>query len=170
VSGGAVAYAVLAVMALQRLGELFLSNRNTRILKAQGAVESGAGHYVLIVALHVCWLLAVLVFLPQPTPVLWPLIAVLAVAQLMRLWVVMTLGPYWTTRIISVPGAPLVKKGPYRFLRHPNYVVVVVEIAALPLAFGEVTVAVVFSIINAGLLSWRIQEEDAALMARRALP
>lgn len=165
-----VAYAVLAVMALQRLGELFLSSRNTRLLKAQGAVESGAGHYVLIVALHVCWLASVLIFLPRPTPVLWPLVALLALAQAMRLWVVMTLGPFWTTRIISLPGAPLVKTGPYRFLRHPNYWAVTAEIAALPLAFGEVAVAMVFSVINAGLLSWRVREEDAALAGRRALP
>jgi methyltransferase len=169
VNGTDAAYAVLAVMALQRLSELFLSRRNTKALKAQGAVESGAGHYPLIVALHVAWLAAVLVFLPRPTPVFWPLIALLALTQLLRLWVVMTLGPFWTTRIMSLPGAPLVRKGPYRFLRHPNYLVVVAEIAALPLAFGEVTVAIVFSVINALLLSWRIRQEDAALAARRTL-
>lgn len=169
-SGEAVAYAVLAVMALQRLSELFLSNRNTRILKSRDAVEYGAGHYPLIVGLHVLWLAAVLVFLPRPTPVYWPLVALLALLQLMRLWVVVTLGPYWTTRIISLPGAPLVKTGPYRFLRHPNYVVVVAEIAVLPLAFGEIAVAVVFSVLNAGLLAWRIRQEDRALSSRRPPP
>lgn len=169
-SGQAVAYAVLTVMALQRLSELFLSNRNTKILKARGAVESGAGHYFFIVALHVCWLAAVLIFLPHPTPVAWPLIALLAVLQLMRLWVVITLGPFWTTRILSMPDAPLVKTGPYRFLRHPNYVVVMIEILALPLAFGEIAVAMIFSLINTVLLGIRIRAEDAALANRRALP
>jgi methyltransferase len=170
VSGEAVAYAVLAVMALQRLSELALAQRNSKILKARGAIESGAGHYFFIVALHVAWLVSVLVFLPHPTPVIWPLVALLVVLQLMRLWVVMTLGPFWTTRILSLPGAPLVKTGPYRFMRHPNYVVVVAEIAVLPLAFGEVAVAIVFSVINAILLTIRIRAEDAALASRRALP
>lgn len=168
-SGTAAAYAVLAVMALQRLGELFLATRNTKALLARGAIEFGAGHYYLIVALHAGWLASVLIFLPHPTPVTWPLIALLAFLQLMRIWVIQTLGPFWTTRIISLPGAPVVRTGPYRFVRHPNYWVVVAEIAALPLAFGEVTVAVIFSVINAALLFWRIREEDAALSSRRAL-
>jgi methyltransferase len=170
VSGQTIAYAVLAAVALQRLGELILAQLNTRILKARGAVESGSGHYYLIVALHASWLLAVLVFLPHPSVVSWPLVVLLALLQLMRLWVIKTLGVFWTTRILSLPGAPLVRKGPYRFVRHPNYWVVVVEIAALPLAFGEVGVALVFSVLNALILSWRIREENAALAARRSLP
>jgi methyltransferase len=96
---------------------------------------------------------------------LW--LAIFVVLQVLRLWVLATLGPYWTTRIINLPGAPLVKKGPYRFIRHPNYTVVVGEIAALPLVFGELTVAIVFTVLNAAVLFWRIRQEDAALAARR---
>ena len=87
--------------------------------------------------------------------------------QGLRLWVLTTLGPYWTTRIISLPGAPLVTGGPYRFVRHPNYLVVAGEIAVLPLVFGETMVAVVFSLANAGLLAWRIRQEETGLVARR---
>jgi methyltransferase len=169
-SGTAVAYAVLALVALQRLGELPLSARNTRVLRARGAAETGAGHYPLIVILHVLWLVSILVFLPRPTPVYWPLLAVFALLQLLRLWVIRSLGVFWTTRIISLPGAPLVTTGPYRYLRHPNYLAVAGEILLLPLAFGEWAVAIIFSIANAALLARRIRAEDGLLSARRANP
>jgi methyltransferase len=166
-SGTAVAYAVLALVALQRLGELPLSARNTRALRAQGAVETGAGHFPLIIGLHVLWLVSILVFLPHPTPVYWPLLAVFALLQLLRLWVIRSLGVFWTARIISLPGAPLVTNGPYRYLRHPNYLVVAGEILLLPLAFGEWAVAIIFSVANAALLAWRIRAEDALLSRTR---
>jgi methyltransferase len=164
-----IAYAVIALVVLQRLGELVLANRNTQRLKTRGAVEAGAGHYRYIVLLHAAWLMAVLWLLPAPLVINWGWLAVLALLQAGRIWVIATLGPYWTTRIISVPDAPLVKTGPYRFLRHPNYAIVVGEIAVLPLAFGEVAVAIIFSIVNAAVLFWRIREEDAALSLRRDL-
>ena len=169
-SATALAYAVLALVALQRLSELPLSARNTKALLARGAVESGAGHYPLIVALHGLWLGAIALFLPHPTPFYWPLLAIFALFQLLRLWVIRALGVFWTTRIITLPGAPLVKSGPFRYLRHPNYLAVAGEILFLPLAFGEWTVAIVFSLLNAGLLLWRIRQEDIALSSRRALP
>jgi methyltransferase len=169
-SATALAYAVLALVALQRLSELPLSARNTRVLLAQGAVETGAGHYPLIVSLHVLWLVSILVFLPHPTPVYWPLLAVFALFQLLRLWVIRSLGVLWTTRIISLPGAPLVTTGPFRYFRHPNYLAVAGEVLFLPLAFGEWAVAIVFSIANAALLAWRIRAENAALSARRTQP
>jgi len=163
-----IAYAILALVVVQRLGELVLANRNTAALKARGAVEIGAAHYPLIVALHAAWLAAIFWFLPQPPTVSWPLLAVFLVLQALRVWVLATLGPYWTTRIITLPGAPLVKRGPYRFLRHPNYLVVAGEIAVLPLVFGEIAVAIVFALANAAVLFWRIRQEETALAARRA--
>ena len=86
--------------------------------------------------------------------------------QPLRIWIIASLGPYWTTRIITVPGEPLVRRGPYRFFRHPNYIVVCAEIGVLPLAFGAVEIAIVFSILNAALLSWRIRVEERALQGR----
>jgi methyltransferase len=136
-------------------------------LLARGGVEIGASHYPLIVLLHSLWLLCVLWFLPHPAPIHWPLLCVFVVLQGLRLWVLATLGPYWTTRIISVPGAPLVSGGPYRFVRHPNYVVVAGEILVLPLVFGEGLVAIMFSLANAALLTWRIRQEETGLVTRR---
>ena len=126
---------ILALVTLQRLGELVLAQRNTRRLLAQGAIEVGANHYPLIVGLHGAWLAGLWV-LAWDRPVSLPWLAVFAVLQLLRVWVIATLGRRWTTRIIVLPGAPLVRRGPYRFLSHPNYVVVAAEIAVLPLAFG----------------------------------
>ena len=164
-----IAYAIIFLVVLQRLGELVLANRNTQRLKAQGAVEIGAGHYPLIVVMHAAWLMAVLWLLPAGLQISWFWIAIFVLLQATRIWVVATLGPYWTTRIISVPGRPLVKRGPYRFVRHPNYLVVAGEILALPMAFHEPLVAIFFSLANAAILFWRIREEDAALAPRRDL-
>jgi methyltransferase len=165
----AIAYAVIFLVVLQRLGELVLANRNTRRLKAKGATEIGAAHYPLIVFLHTAWLLAVLWLLPPGLRISWFWLGVFVLLQAARVWVVVSLGPYWTTRIISVPGSPLVKRGPYRFFRHPNYMVVAGEILALPLAFHETLVAIFFSLANAAILFWRIREEEAGLMTRRDL-
>lgn len=161
------AYVIIALVAVQRLAEVAYAERNTRALLARGAVEVGRAHYPLIVLLHFAWLVAILVFLPKPVTINLIWLAIFVVLQVLRLWVLATLGPYWTTRIINLPGAPLVKKGPYRFIRHPNYTVVVGEIAALPLVFGELTVAIAFTVLNALVLFWRIRQEDAALAARR---
>jgi methyltransferase len=115
------------------------------------------------------WLMAVLWLLPAPLTIYWGWIAVFVLLQAARVWVIASLGPYWTTRIISVPGVPLVKRGPYRFVRHPNYLVVAGEILALPLAFGEIWVAILFSLANAAVLYWRIRQEETGLVARRDL-
>jgi methyltransferase len=164
-----IAYAIIFLVVLQRLAELVLANRNTKRLKAQGAVEIGARHYPLIVLLHTAWLLAVLWLLPAPLEISWPWLAIFVLLQAARIWVISSLGPYWTTRIISMPGAPLVRRGPYRFVRHPNYLVVAGEILALPLAFHEISVAIFFSLANAAILFWRIREEEAGLVTRREL-
>jgi len=158
---------IIGLVALERLVELIYSARNTRALLARGAVEIGRAHYPLIVLLHAAWLVSLIVFLPNPTPLHWIWLAFFFVLQGMRIWVLTILGPYWTTRILTLPGAPLVRKGPYRFVRHPNYAIVVGEILSLPLAFGEVTVAIIFSLLNAAVLAWRISVEDQALAARR---
>lgn len=161
------AYGILALVALQRLVEMRYAERNTRALRARGAVEIGAGHYPLIVLLHAGWLAAIVLLLPHPPPIRWWLLGVFVVLQLLRVWVIATLGPYWTTRIISLPGAPLVRRGPYRFVSHPNYLVVASEILVLPLVFGEVWVAVVFTLLNAAILVWRIRQEETGLVTRR---
>jgi len=157
---------VVGLVALQRLGELALANRNTRNLLAEGAIESGRGHYPLLVLLHTGWLLAILLFVPGDAPVYWLPLALFLILQGLRIWVVATLGRFWTTRIISLPGAPLIRSGPYRFLRHPNYAVVIGEIALLPLAFGAWEIAMVFSGLNLALLYYRIRAEEKALETR----
>lgn len=161
------AYGILALVALQRLVEMRYAERNTKALRARGAVEIGAAHYPLIVLLHAGWLVAIILLLPHPPVIHWWLLGVFVVLQLLRVWVITTLGPYWTTRIISLPGAALVRRGPYRFVSHPNYMVVAGEIAVLPLVFGEVWVAVVFTLLNAAILAWRIRQEETGLVTRR---
>ncbi|HEY0445103.1 MAG TPA: isoprenylcysteine carboxylmethyltransferase family protein [Allosphingosinicella sp.] len=156
------AAAILALVTLQRLAELVLAKRNTDALIAEGAHEAAAGHYPLIVAVHALWL-AALWWLAPGRPILWPLIGLFVLLQLARLWVLATLGRRWTTRIIVLPGAPLVTAGPFRLVRHPNYLVVIGEIAVLPLAFGLWEVALAFSIAN-GIVLWiRIGAEERAL-------
>jgi methyltransferase len=164
-----LAYIIIALVAVQRLAELVYAERNTKALLARGAVEIGRAHYPLIVAVHLTWLIAIVVFLPRGGEINFVLLAVFVVLQALRVWVLATLGPYWTTRIITLKDAPLIRRGPYRFIRHPNYTVVIGEIAVLPLVFGEVWVAVAFTILNAAVLTLRIREENAALAARRPL-
>ena len=158
---------VLALVTLQRLAELVLARRNTSRLRAQGAYEVGAAHYPLIVVLHAAWL-AGLWYLavwrePRTVELVW--LAMFVVLQGLRLWVIASLGGRWTTRIIVLPEAPLTKRGPYRWVSHPNYCVVAAEILILPLAFGLVWYGVVFSALNALVLWWRIRIENKALAA-----
>ncbi|QPQ54758.1 hypothetical protein IC614_10585 [Allosphingosinicella flava] len=162
-----VAVAILVFVTLQRLGELVLARRNTRALLARGAHEEGAGHYPLIVLVHAAWL-ASLWWLAPGQPVNWPLIGLFLLLQTGRLWVLATLGARWTTRIIVVPGEALVARGPFRLVRHPNYLVVAGEIAVLPLAFGLWQVALLFSLLNAAILAVRIRAEDHALRSAPA--
>jgi methyltransferase len=160
---------ILGLVTLQRLGELLLARRNTDRLRAQGAHEVAAGHYPLIVALHAAWLAGLWYLVVWRAPdtdvnLIW--LAVFVVLQALRVWVIATLGPYWTTRIITVDGAPIVRGGPFRFVRHPNYWVVVGEIAVLPLVFGNWPVAAIWSAANAALLWLRIRVEMGALAPR----
>ncbi len=149
-------------MTLQRLAELVVAHRNTRALLARGARELAPGHYPLIVAVHASWL-AVLWWLAPGRSFSWLLLELFILLQIGRLWVLATLGQRWTTRIIVLPGAPLVRRGPYRYFRHPNYMIVAAEIAVLPLVFGLWEVALIFSLLNAAVLYIRIRAETAAL-------
>lgn len=155
---------VLAFVTLQRLGELVLARRNTSRLLENGAIEVAPEHYKLIVGLHTLWLggLWILALTQSLTPDLL-LLALFVALQGLRVWVLMSLGPRWTTRIIVVPGEQLVSHGPYRYLSHPNYWVVIGEILVLPLAFGLVWYAALFSILNLAVLWVRIRAESKAL-------
>ncbi len=157
----------VVLVAIQRLFELRVSRRNELRLRAKGAVERGAKHYPAMVAIHVGWLMCTVVegLLRGPQiPPWWPapLLLFLAV-QLLRYWVLFSLQEKWSTRILVVPGAKLVRRGPYRFLNHPNYLVVVAEILTFPLIFGAWITALTFSLFNAGILFVRIREENRAL-------
>ena len=157
---------VLALVVLQRLAELWWAQRNTRRLLARGAREVGAGHYSLIVILHGGWIAMIALTTHPDVQPNWLLLGIYLMLQAARLWVIASLGEYWTTRIITLDGAPLVRRGPYRFARHPNYWVVTAEIAVLPLAFGNWAVAGLFSLLNAWMLFHRIRIEQAALAER----
>lgn len=154
-------------VAVQRLFELRYSRRNEARLRARGAVERGRGHYPAMVAIHVLWLISTLVegLLrgPEP-PAWWPIpLALFLLVQPLRYWVLLSLGENWNVRVLVVPGARLVRRGPYRLFPHPNYVVVAVEVLTLPLIFGAWTTALVFSLLNAAFLYVRIRTENRAL-------
>ena len=168
-----VAFTVLiGAIALQRLWELRISNRHLRALRARGAYEVGAGHYSWMVALHTAFLLSCpaevwLLNRPWRPEIAAAALAVLVAALGLRWWVLSTLGDRWTTRVMVLPGERLITDGPYRWLRHPNYVVVVLEIAAIPMIHGAWLTAAVFSLANLVVLRARIGVEDGAL-GRRA--
>jgi methyltransferase len=153
---------LLSFITAQRIAELVLARRNTARLLTAGGVEFGRSHYLLIVALHVAWLSG-LWLLGRDRPVDPVLLGVFVLLQVARIWVIASLGGRWTTRIIVVPGKGLVAKGPYRWLRHPNYLIVVLEIAVVPLALGLPLFAAVFTLLNTLVLWHRIRTENAAL-------
>ena len=157
--------AILALVTVQRVAELNLARRNTRRLLAQGAREYGANHYPIIIVLHATWLLGLWAIAWQhPVSVGW--LAAYAVLQVLRIWVLLSLGARWTTRIIVLPGEAPIRKGPYRFLANPNYAVVAGEIAVLPMVFSLPVCAAVFTLLNALVLSLRIGAANAALGSR----
>lgn len=162
-----VAAIVLVLVVAQRLGELVVARRNTAALRAEGAFEVGGSHYPLIVAVHAAWICGLALWIVLGSPRLsfgW--LSLYALLQVARLWAMMSLGRFWTTRIIVVPNAPLIKRGPYKFVRHPNYLVVAGEIAVLPLAFGAISLAIVFTLLNGAALAIRIGVENRALASR----
>lgn len=164
---------LVALVAVERLLELRLASRNLRRARDAGGVEAGAGHYPVMVALHTLLLASCVaeVWLVGRPFVPWlalAMLGLLAGAALIRFWVISTLGPAWTTRVIVVPGRPLATGGPYRFLSHPNYLAVVLEVAALPLVHTAYLTAAVFTAANGALLAVRIRAEEAALERGRA--
>ena len=155
---------ILGLVTLQRMGELVLSRHNTGKLKARGAIEIGANHYPLVVSVHVAWLLALWVW-GRDQDVNLVALSLFVALQGFRLCILATLGPRWTTRIIVLPGEPLITSGPYRYFSHPNYAVVVAEIALLPLALHLPLLALIFTVLNAAVLVIRIGVEARALSA-----
>ena len=156
------AVAILGFATLQRLSELPIAAANTKRLIAAGGHEVAPRHYPAIVAVHALWL-AALWWLAPGRPVHWPFLTLFVLLQAGRMWTLRTLGERWTTRIIVVPGESMIARGPYRYVSHPNYVVVIGEIAVLPLIFGLWPVAAVFSVLNAAVLAVRVRAEERAL-------
>jgi methyltransferase len=158
---------LVGLLAVQRIAELVYSHRNASRLRAQGAIEAGREHYPLIVALHVAFYVSLILermYLISGWPRQWPFwLALLALAELLRAWVLKTLGPRWTTRILVVPGSERIRTGPYRYLRHPNYLAIVLEFLSIPMLAGAYRTALVFSVLNLLVLRIRIREEEKAL-------
>ena len=161
-----LAVAVLAFVTVQRLGELAYARVNEARLRRIGGVEHGASHYPAIVALHAAWLVGLWIAASGTHPS-YGWLAAFLVLQGLRMWILGTLGARWSTRVIVLPGTPPIRSGPYRLLSHPNYAVVIAEIFVLPMAFGLVAFALVFSLLNAAVLAVRIRVENAALLAAR---
>jgi methyltransferase len=153
---------LIGFVAAQRLTELVFARRNTARLRMAGGVEFGAAHYPFMVALHVSWLIA-LWFFGHDRPVERGWLSLFLILQAGRLWVIGTLGRRWSTRVIVLPGAPPIASGPYRWLAHPNYLVVALELAVVPLALGLGGIALAFSLANAALLAVRVPVETRAL-------
>lgn len=157
---------ILALVTLQRLGELVLSRYNTRRLLAHGAIEIAPGHYPFVVAVHAAWLITLWIW-GRDQDVNLAALSVYILLQALRFWVLATLGSRWTTRIIVLPDVPMVTAGPYRYLSHPNYAIVVAEIAVLPLVFHLALTASIFTVLNALVLVIRIRAESRALAVTR---
>jgi methyltransferase len=157
---------ILAYVVVQRLGELVYANANTRRLLAEGGVEHGADHYPLFLVLHSGWLISIALFAKPASAVNTALFCAFIASQAFRFWTLSSIGRWWTTRIISAPHFPRVKRGPYKFIKHANYALVVVEIALVPILLGAPAMAITFSALNAALLWWRIRMEEAVLQER----
>ena len=158
---------VISIVILQRLVELVVAKRNEKWMRSQGAYEAGAAHYPIMVAMHIAFfisLLAEVILLARSLSAIWIILLVIfLVAQVARIWCLTSLGKFWNTKIIILPGADVVQKGPYKWVRHPNYVIVTTEVLVLPLLFGAYLTAIIFTLLNVWMLSVRIPAEEKAL-------
>jgi methyltransferase len=147
---------------LQRLSELFIAKRNEQWLLQQGAVEYGQAHYPFMIAMHTLFVISIIIeyFLRSYTPISWLFLTLFLLVLSFKFWALSSLGKYWNTKIYRIPNVYPVKKGPYRFLKHPNYLEVVLEIAIIPLIFHLYYTAVIFTVLNAVMLTVRIKEEN----------
>jgi len=160
-------YVLFSCLILQRLGELALAERNRRWAMTHGGKEWGRRHYVVIVAVHILFYLSLWFewrYRSHGWNDLWPIwLGLLAAAQILRIWAILALGRHWNTRILVLPQMTLVTRGPYRFIRHPNYVAIIIELIAIPAMCGAYVTAVIFSLANAWILARRIPQEEQAL-------
>jgi methyltransferase len=163
---GAPQIAALLILLQRALEELY-SSRNTARLIAEGGREAGRDYYPVVAITHLAWIAAIFLLIPAGVPILWPLLILYLALQVVRYWIIATLGRYWTHRIITLEREPIVRKGPYRYLRHPNYVVTIAETFLLPLMFGDAAVAVIFGCVWSAVLYYKVLLEDAALTERR---
>lgn len=158
---------IVSLIILQRFIELFIAKRNEKWMKDQGAFEAGASHYPFMVAMHVFFFIALIsevLFFQRQLSAIWPMwLAIFLAAQILRVWCLASLGKFWNTKIIVLPNAQVVRKGPYKWLRHPNYIIVATELLVLPLLFNAVITAVVFSLLNIWMMTVRIPAEEQAL-------
>lgn len=158
---------IISIVIIQRLIELFVAKRNEKWMLSQGAFEAGAKHYPVMVSMHIAFfvslLLEVTVFVRPLSPIWLFFLIIFILAQAFRVWCLYSLGKFWNTKIIILPGANVIQKGPYRFMRHPNYVIVAIELLVLPLLFSAYFTAVIFTLLNIGMLSVRIPAEEKAL-------
>ena len=163
---GAPQIAAILVLAQRGLEELY-SARNTKALLAAGGREAGRAYYPVVAATHLAWIASLFFLIPPDAIVVWPLIAYYLVLQIVRYWVIASLGRFWTHHIITLPDAPVVARGPYRYLRHPNYAVTIVETLVLPLAFGALALGAIMTALWWTVLDYKIWLEDEALHSRR---
>ena len=165
---GPAQIAALLVLVQRGIEELY-SRRNTQALLAQGAVEAGRDYYPVVAVAHLAWIASIFFLIPAGAPVIWPLLVLYLALQIVRYWVIGTLGRYWTHRIITLDEAPVVKSGPYRWLKHPNYAVTLAETLLLPSVFGAFALGVIMTAVWAAVIRYKIELEDAALAERRSI-
>ncbi len=164
---GAPQLAAILVLAQRGLEELY-SARNTARLRAAGASEAGSAYYPVVAATHLAWIASLFFLIPPTAPIIWPLIVYYLALQIVRYWVIANLGRFWTHRILTLPGAPIARSGPYRHLPHPNYAVTIIETFVLPLAFGALALAIIMTALWWVVLGVKIKLEDEALATRRS--